>query len=122
MESTAWVVCPAGGGAVVVVAAVGDALVAPLGADKVWQGLGVLGGIWRLAVAADAVVGERGCVTVVRLGLGGVAGGLQADQRTLSELGIAPDLCTKSVSWKSYLLGEIIRLVDRGTLLGLMLY
>lgn len=96
--STAWVLGSAVAGTLVVVAAVGDTLVTPLGADKVWQGLGVLGGIWRLTVAANAVVRELSCVTVVLLSLGGVACGLQANQRTLCGLGVAPDLCTKSVS------------------------
>ena len=47
-------------GAGVVGAAGGDALVAPLLADEVGEGEGVLGDVRLKAVAADAAVGEGG--------------------------------------------------------------
>lgn len=78
--------------AAVVLAAVSDALGAPLGTDKVRKSLAVFGDIWALAVTANARVGEDGWVA--RVGIGGcaVVGVLQAYQRTLSFLGLTPTL------------------------------
>jgi len=98
VESTTWVVGSASTGTSVVAAAVGDTLVAPLGTNKVWQGLRVLCGIWRLAVAADAVVRQSIGITVVGLGLASVTWVLKADKRTLSDLRVAPVFCIESVS------------------------
>jgi len=41
------------------------ALVAVLRADKVWEGLGILGGIRGLSVATDTIVGEGGRIAVI---------------------------------------------------------
>lgn len=62
-----------------VAVAVGDALLAPLGADVVGEGLGVFGDVGANSVVADARVGEGGGVAVVGDDGGRVGGGLEAD-------------------------------------------
>lgn len=69
----------AGGLAGGVAVAVGDALLAPFGADVVGEGLGVFGDVGANSVVADAGVGEGGGVAVVGEDGGGVGGGLEAD-------------------------------------------
>lgn len=61
---TARVVLEAGGGAHVVVLALGDALAAPFGADVVGQAQAVFGDVGLLVVAAEAAIGERFLVRV----------------------------------------------------------
>lgn len=58
LEGTARVVLPARGRTAVVLAALGDTLVAPLGTGEVGQGQAVLGDVGLLPVAADAAVGK----------------------------------------------------------------
>jgi len=67
------------GGAGGVGAAVGGALVAPLLADVEGHGLGVLGDVGRVAVGADAAVGQGGGVAGVAIRCGAVGFGLEAD-------------------------------------------
>lgn len=68
------------GGAGIVGAAGGHALVAPFLADEEGEGLGVLGDVGAQAVGAFAVVGQVVRVTVVGCGgVGGFGGGLEAD-------------------------------------------
>ena len=73
-----------------VAVAVGDALLAPLRADVVREGLGVLGDVGGDSVVADAGVGEGGGVAVVGEGRSAVGGGLEADQGALGGLLLAP--------------------------------
>lgn len=80
-----------GGACVAAEAAVLDALGAPGLADVEGQGLRVHGDVGRDAVIADAVVRQVIRVAVVGLGgHGGDAGLLQADERALRLLVLAP--------------------------------
>jgi hypothetical protein len=75
------VVLSAGGSASVVAsAAVGHALVAPLLAGEVWQGLGVLCHVGRKTVAAHARESQGRLIACVFVDVCGFGGGLQADQ------------------------------------------
>jgi hypothetical protein len=75
--------------------AVFDAGVSPLLADEVGQGLRVLGNVWGDAVVTDTCVGQSIGVAVVLLGGHGVhAGLLEADERALCPVLVAP------VIWK----------------------
>jgi len=63
-----------------------------LGANEVWDGLRVIGGIGRESVRAYAGVGEGRGITRVRISGCRVTSGLQADERTFGYLGVAPGL------------------------------
>lgn len=87
------VVGAAGGGTGVVAAAVADTLGAPFLAEEEGEGLRVHGDVGRDAVGADAVVGQGVGVTVVGVGCGRVAGGLEADEWAFGDLRCAPLFC-----------------------------
>lgn len=86
---------PASALASAVTVAVGDAVVSPLLADEVWQGLRVLGDVGRDTVVTDTGVGQSVGIAVVLLGGHGVDTGLlEADERALCPVLVAPVIWT----------------------------
>lgn len=82
---------PASALASAVTVAVGNAVVSPLLADEVWQGLRVLGDVGRDTVVTDTGVGQSVGIAVVLLGGHGVDTGLlEADERALCPVLVAP--------------------------------
>ena len=63
-----------------------------LSADVVRKSLGILRSVWRQAIRTNAAIRQGGRVTGVRVGRCRIAFPLQADQRALGNLRVAPDL------------------------------
>lgn len=95
LSTTGVVLSAVRGASIVSIAASGDALVAPLLADEVRQGLGVLGHIGRKTVTAYTRVAQGFLFACVIDDVGSLGRWLQADQGALRDLAVTPELTSR---------------------------
>jgi hypothetical protein len=93
-----------------------------LGADIVWECLRILGSVGCQPVGAYAGVGQRRGITCIGIGGRRVVSLLQADQGTLGDLGLAPDVYADISLHHEIEVGDRLPRVDSGTELGSMVW